>query len=269
MRGGVVVSRLLPALLVLVVGACDDAPPRPTSPSRPERPPRPASVPSDALSATARGTTEEAAGVRYLVRTTAGAAADARLPLVVAMHGLGDRPERFGILDALPVAARVVTPFGLTPYGGGYSWFDLGDRTRMHEGIAAAAGRVAAMLEVLVARYPTRGKPIVTGFSQGGMLSFALATQHPASIGAAFPLGGFLPSELIVDAPTNAPPIVALHGEADRRVLFAPTERAVALLVDRGWSAALRAYPDVGHTVSPSMQARLFVEIGRATHREP
>lgn len=253
------------ALVLLVLCGCDDRP-RPTAP--PAAPPKPtAPKPAGSSKATAPEGPQMAAGIRYLVQTTAGAAPDAELPLVMAIHGYGDRPENFqSIVRQLPSQARVVIPYGLTPYGRGYSWFDLQPRDQMHVGIDAAADRLAVMLVELSARYPTRGKPLVTGFSQGGMLSFAIATQHPTAIAAAFPLAGYIPPELITDPPSGAPPIVALHGEADTRLRLEPTQVGIDELKKRGWSVTLHTYPDVPHTVSPAMLSRLFIEIGRATH---
>lgn len=249
--------------LVLLLG-CDDRP-RPTAP--PKAPPKPtAPMPAGTPSSATNGP-QVAAGIRYLVQTTAGAAPDAELPLIVAIHGYGDRPENFkSIVRKLPSQARVVIPYGLTPYGRGYSWFDLRPRDQMHVGIDAAAKRLAVMLVELAARYPTRGKPVVTGFSQGGMLSFALATQHPTAISAAFPLSGYIPPELITDPPSGAPPIVALHGEADTRLRLEPTRAGVDELKKLGWDVTLHTYPDVPHSLSPAMLSRLFIEIGRATH---
>jgi hypothetical protein len=67
----------------------------------------------------------------FVTRVTAGADAHARLPMIVAVHGLGDRPEDFATLfDALPFAARVVALRGVTPYGDGFTWFPPGEADR-------------------------------------------------------------------------------------------------------------------------------------------
>ncbi len=61
------------------------------------------------------------------------------------------------------------------------------------QGILRAAAALAAAIERVAAERPTRGKAIVTGFSQGGALTFALALHHPRVVGAAFPMGGWVP----------------------------------------------------------------------------
>ena len=51
---------------------------------------------------------------------------NARLPLIIAMHGLGGTPDdMIRTLSDLEVPARVIAPYGLFPFGmqGGASWY--------------------------------------------------------------------------------------------------------------------------------------------------
>lgn len=240
--------------------------PAPASPPpvAPKPPPAPAPTPAAA-------TAPSAAGVEYVEVLTGGAVATDSLPMIVAIHGLGDRPDNFAdLLTDLPFAARVILPRGLDPTeGAGWSWFPIrarsGDLQGLSRGIAAAGDRVAAHVRELVASKPTRGKPIVTGFSQGGMLSFYLAVTAPDLFAAAIPVGGWLPPPLMPGpAPAVAPPIVALHGEADTAVKFAPTRVAVERLRELGWSATLKSWPEVGHAIPPPIRRELFHQLQRA-----
>ncbi|XYI03857.1 alpha/beta hydrolase [Sorangium sp. So ce1128] len=203
--------------------------------------------------------------VEYLEEVTGGADSGEALPLVVAIHGLGDRPESFaGLLSGADCKARLIVPRGLTPYHDGYSWFPLQQALGsddVGQGILRAAAALAATIERVAAERPTRGKAIVTGFSQGGALTFALALHHPRLIGAAFPVSGWVPPAVLpgggaVDP--AAPSLVALHGEADRRVPIGPTRDAIAALGGRGAKASLKSYPVVGHTVSGEMRRDLL-----------
>jgi phospholipase/carboxylesterase len=101
------------------------------------------------------------------------------------------------------------------------------------------------------------GHPVaVTGFSQGGVLSFALAVRHPELVTLAVPLSGGLPASLIPTAgpPPGAPPIRALHGNADDRIPVAMASRTVESLAARGWDAQLQTWDGVPHTVTPEMR---------------
>lgn len=173
--------------------------------------------------------------------------------VVVAMHGLGDRPERFGrVFEAFSTPARLLLPAAPHAYGDGYSWFtaDRADEAAFAADLAERADAIAAQLV---------GRPVVTGFSQGGMLAFAIAVRHPDRISAAYPIGGALSESLIPKQAQlgGTPKIVALHGEADTQVDYAATAAAVERLANVGFDATLRSYPDVGHTISDEMRSDL------------
>ena len=210
---------ILAAAAIALPTCSRDAPPEP-GPAAPTSP--------------ANGGATEAAGIHYLERTTGGAAEGDRLPLVVAIHGLGDRPENFApVLAGLHGRARLVVPRGLDPWQDGYSWFPMGsvaDQAAFAQSIAAAADRIAAMIAAIARAKPTAGKPIVTGFSQGGMLSFALGVLHPDLVGAAFPVGGLLASPLLPASWPRGraqPEIHAFHGVDDPLVPVARARSSV------------------------------------------
>ncbi|MFO8071943.1 MAG: alpha/beta fold hydrolase [Polyangia bacterium] len=204
--------------------------------------------------------------------TTGGADPDAELPLVLGVHGLGDSPRGFrGLYQGMSVPARVVLPRAPASWGHGFAWFPAryldGDEQRLAEGIAAAADRVAALIERLVAERSGRGEPIVTGFSQGGMICFALAVRHPEAIRLAVPIGGALPPLLrprTGEDPGRYPPIRALHGAEDRLVPVDGARGAVEELNAAGLDAELEVFAGVGHAVSPRIRRRLHALLARA-----
>jgi phospholipase/carboxylesterase len=205
----------------------------------------------------------EAAGLRYVERQ-GGGGPDEVLPMVVAVHGLGDTPEHLGdaLVSALGRPVRVILPRGPKPYGQGYSWFDLGANEVMLAGIERSTGLLAGGLGEIVKRRPTRGKPIVLGFSQGGMLSFALAAKHPALVGAAFPVAGFLPTPLL-PAPGSGPlpPIVAFHGADDPLVPARAARESIERLKAGGARAEIHVYAGLAHQISPELRGDLKREV--------
>lgn len=202
---------------------------------------------------------------------------DAQLPMLIAIHGLGDTPENFQhVISDLPVTVRVIIPRGLDPVDDGFSWFPLRARSSdvagLSKGIASAADRLARLIAELQRSRPTTGRPVVTGFSQGGMLSFALAVYHPEVIAMAVPVGGWLPPPLWPSALPERrplPKIVALHGEADPAVKFIPTREAVEHLEKLGWPAILKPYPEVGHAIPPKMRRELYLQLKHALEATP
>lgn len=226
--------------------------------------------------APARGT---AAGIEYVETVTGGASPDERLPLVIAIHGLGDRPESFlRLFAALDAKARVVALRGLAPYADGFTWFPLAARNledpATAAGIREAAGRVTAAAAELASRRPTVGRPIVTGFSQGGALSYALAIHHGGGLSAAHPVGGWIPPDLVpsrADAGTGAArsdcPIVALHGEADPLVPVAVTRKGIEALAAGGPPVDLRIFPGIGHNIPEPMRSELLAIVAASVRR--
>lgn len=207
--------------------------------------------------------------LHYLEVLTGGAQPDEALPMLVAIHGLGDEPKQFaGLVADLPVKARVILPRAIDDYEVGWSWFPVRaadpDVDALARGITRAAKAIDAGITRLERDRPTVGKPVVTGFSQGGMLTFALAVTYPEHYQAAFAVGGWLPPPLWpredVEAKT-LPPIVALHGEADPAVKFEPTREAVEHLSSIGAEAELHPYPEVGHAIPPAMREELHALI--------
>ena len=194
--------------------------------------------------------TAGASSLDYLAYTLGGADAGDELPLVVALHGLGDSPEGFVLAyRGLDVPARLVLPAGPQRYLIGRTWYALNGATADPD-IAATVARLAAFLEQLQEDWPTRGKPIVTGFSQGGILSFQLAADHPAALGAVLPVSGGLtrPPADGVELPPSLP-IRAFHGAEDTKVGADWAEASVAGLRERGADATLLTFDGVGHAV--------------------
>lgn len=240
----------LVALGAFVLGACKDPAPAPPQPA-----PVAASPP-------------RAPSLSLVEFTTAGADDRQPLPLILALHGLGDRPENFGgWLRALPAPARVYVLRAPRPYGDGFSWFEptgrrVVDAESLGPGVREAAQIVLADLDALVARKPTRGKPVLTGFSQGGMISFAVAAMAPERIAAALPIGGVLPSAVEpAKPPAQAPKLLAFHGAADERVPAALARASVERFRGQGWSPELREYPGVGHSIGPEERRDLLQTI--------
>jgi phospholipase/carboxylesterase len=210
----------------------------------------------------------EPSSLPFVEATTAGAARDAALPLVVALHGLGDRPEHFiGLFEDFPVQARIIAPHSRSPYGEGFAWFapvgPMSDESA--PAMASAADDVARFaLEAARAR-PTLGKPIITGFSQGGALSYAVAARHPDAVAASVPISGWLPPPLWPPTlPHDPPPIFAFHGTADSRVPLERDRAGADALEKVGFKVQLRVSEGVEHAIPPPVKQLVFAALATA-----
>ena len=199
----------------------------------------------------------EIEGMMFVVQTLGGARADERLPLVVAMHGLGDTPESFvGLFDGMELRARVASARAPDPYrGGGFAWLPV---PRDEHDLRPALRRAVQMLERampgLTAAYPTCGAPIAVGFSQGGMVAFALAASARPAFAGVVPVSGLMPADMVPrTAPEGAPHVRALHGDADAVVPVGPARSAVAAFRRAGYDVQMREHPGVGHTITQAM----------------
>lgn len=217
-------------------------------------------------------TADEPAPLEYIEIVTAGADPREDLPLILVVHGLGDRPEDFvRVFDDFPVPARVVAARGPLPRGRGRSWFPIrfpirADDPAMIEGIRESSAKLAALARWLTRRRPIVGRPIITGFSQGGILSFAVALHHPETVSAAVPVAGALPPALWGQAPMppgtgRLPPIRALHGEADRVVPYLAANALVLGLKAGGRDATMQPFAGVAHRIPPEMRRAVFATI--------
>jgi phospholipase/carboxylesterase len=271
-RGTVGVVRRALAAFLLLVFACTE--PYAARPATTSGTPASASTspPTTASTAAAEPQPEalpRAGVLQYVEIVLGGAKPDDRLPMIVAVHGLGDDPRNFAhLFDTFTEPTRLILPQGIDAREeGGWSWFPLRARDpdidALAQGIGSAADVLAESIRVLVRERPTVGKPILTGFSQGGMLGFAVAVRHPDVVGLVLPVGGWLPPPLqpTTSSPKGAPKIVAFHGTADAAVKYEPTKQGVDSLRAHGWDASLVTYEGVGHMITPELHRDLFDRI--------
>lgn len=208
------------------------------------------------------------------------ASIDDELPLVVQFHGRSDKPWIPQGDHANTEPTRLMLPWAPEKLGEGFTWFPLSITERDKEPkvlghyIRERVDEFAKVLEVFQTRRPTEGKAIVSGFSQGGMMSFGLALRHPAQIDGAFPSAGWLPAHLVeesVDPKRAHPPIRALHGRGDPIVPVEPTIAMVDDLKARGLDVTLEVFAWDEHSMNEEMHARhteLLLELIRG-RREP
>jgi phospholipase/carboxylesterase len=212
----------------------------------------------------------ELAGVHYLEHMTGGARPDERVPMIVVLHPMDGDPADFLLLRRYTRRARVILPYG-HPSGNMYYWYDSAREDVAAPLVTREADRLAAALAALVAARTTVGRPIVTGFSQGGIMAFALAVTHPEALAAAFPISGLLPPSLYPSAalssgprPATLPPVVAFHGASDLAVPTRAARASVAELLRAGYTAELHEYAGVEHDTSAEEEGELLERIGRA-----
>lgn len=190
--------------------------------------------------------------------------------MIVGLHPMGGDPtSMLELLRAYRRRARLILPYG-HPRGGMYIWYDSVQEDVAAPLVARETDRLAAALAALIAARPTVGKPLVTGFSQGGIMTYALAVTHPEALSAAFPISGLLPLSLYPSAALSSeprsgalPPVVAFHGGADLAVPTASARASIAELQRFGYRAELREVAGVEHDIPSAELAEILERIGR------
>lgn len=186
---------------------------------------------------------------------------DAKLPWIVAIHGIGGAPERW--VDGwmpFPNHANVALPRAFDPYEDGFSWFPwTPDMTsaKLAADVSAAADRLWTGIMALSAQKPV----VLAGFSQGAILSYVLAARHPESVVHAFPVAGCCPVALRPKDKTRIAPITAYHGTADDIIALAADKDTKAAYEAAGGKVTLREYPGVHHTATDEMHHHLFADM--------
>lgn len=199
---------------------------------------------------------------------------DDELPLLVQIHGRASRPQlpRGDHRRAPP--ARLMIPRAPEPLGRGYTWFpvsvteDLPDRVLAGH-IRTRADELAPVIARFAEERPTEGRPIVSGFSQGGMLSMGLAVLHPELIDGAFPLAGWLPRELVDEGLRRQvgreasvfPPIRVINADRDPIIPVQETLATVAYMQSRGIDARCDVFAHDEHTMTGEMRRHFRSEL--------
>ncbi len=262
------------AALALVLAACGPTPTRlPADPPSAARVEEPLPAPSrDAFGHPYRWLS--LGKLKYLEVVLGGADPDDPLPLAVIVHGLGDRPRIATEPEPEEFPVRVLLPEAPAKFGDGTAWYPIRVRDGRPEDMAKAlrqtATELASFLEAAEARYASPCRPVVAGFSQGGIVAWSLAVRHPGAVAAAFPMAAWLPPELAAAATAHArdlPPLELMHGDADAVVPLAGTRPIVDDLAARGARIELEVVEGAGHELGPAMRRRLARFLGEHAAR--
>lgn len=201
-------------------------------------------------------------GLSYVETITAGADEGSELPMLIALHYMTGSPatsiEDYGGVD---VPVRLLSLKGPYPFEDGYSWFPDGyyelDAASQVEVTVSVSDRVARFIRAAIQAFPTRGKPILTGYSQGADLTHMIALREPGLILAGIPMGGRFPAAWLDAAPAGAElpsQITLFHGAADKAVDVSESVAAVTYYTANGVSVVLHTYAGVGHSYPAQMK---------------
>jgi phospholipase/carboxylesterase len=188
-------------------------------------------------------------------------------PTIVALHGWGaSAMDLLGLAPYLAGGRFLV----LCPQGGievpmgplvGYGWFPL-TMGAPPDPSAFAAGVDAAkrFVDAAVHQYPIDPrKLVVLGFSQGGVIAYALALREPARFAGLVALSSWLPepvAQTLASGPYEQLPALVHHGVRDELIDVGRGRESVERL--RSWRVpvAYREF-EMGHEITADSLADL------------
>lgn len=199
-------------------------------------------------------TQAETVNFGYLVKYPANATSSAELPLLIVLHGNGDNPENFyqTALDLLDTQARVILIKAPIPYGTGTSW--PGDA----QGFKHFGEAIKLAVESFKAKFPSSGKPILFGFSGGGMMAYYQALKYGDHYSVIVSVSGMM-SENLLGEPEyrTGAEVIAYHGKSDNVVSIGGARQAIELLQSNNVAVDFTAF-DGGHLgVFTNMKAEI------------
>jgi len=179
-------------------------------------------------------------GMEYLEIVTGGADPDEYLPMIIALHGLGQDKEYLADkLSDFPLPARIIIPDAFYDRGDGLDgrkWWKgyspQGFQAFLAEAIPAASDKLAAFVAELPDCVPTIGDPIIAGHSQGGYVALDFAASWPELVSASVPSAAWRPEALWDIEP--GVPVFAIHGTKDDGVPYDRSLDYYQEMSDRG-----------------------------------
>lgn len=183
-------------------------------------------------------------------------------PLLLLLHGYGSNEEDlFSFASELPEEYYVIS--ARAPYDmgfGSYAWYAINfdaDENKFSDIPQAQQSRdlIANFINELVANYPIDSSNVtLIGFSQGTILSYAVALSYPEKIQRVVAMSGYLNTEMVKpNFETNNfsnLKIFASHGTVDQVVPVDWARKAAPALTQLGIEIVYKEYP-VGHGVAP------------------
>jgi phospholipase/carboxylesterase len=183
-------------------------------------------------------------------------------PLLLLLHGYGSNEEDlFSFAGELPEEYYVVSaraPFDLS-YGS-YAWYAINfdaDENKFSDIGQARASRdiIVRFIDELVANYAIDPENVtLIGFSQGCILSYAVALSYPEKVQRVVAMSGYWNPEIAVDDylenDFSKLSIFASHGTVDQVIPVEWARKSIPALQVLGIRVVFKEYM-VGHGVAP------------------
>lgn len=133
---------------------------------------------------------------------------DGTAPLLIMLHGYGsDENDLFSFASELPEELFIISikaPYSLEPFGN--AWYAINfdaDQNKWSDNEQAIQSRelIAKFIDEAVENYPvSKNNVSLLGFSQGTILSYAVALTYPEKVKNVIALSGYINKDLLPDS---------------------------------------------------------------------
>jgi phospholipase/carboxylesterase len=183
-------------------------------------------------------------------------------PLLLLLHGYGsNEDDLFSFASELPETYYIIS--ARAPYDlqyGSYAWYAINfdaDQNKFsdHEQSKVSRDLIVNFIDELIETYPIDTKDItLIGFSQGSILSYAVALSNPEKIKKVVALSGYVSEPILAENYKNNDfsnlSFFASHGTVDQVIPVEWAQKTKPFLDALGIQSVYKEYP-VGHGVAP------------------
>lgn len=187
---------------------------------------------------------------------------EGKAPLILMLHGYGsDENDLFSFASELSKDYLIVSakaPQQMLPYGN--AWYDInfdaqGGKFTNDEQAIASRELISTFIDEIVTEYHADADNVtLLGFSQGAILSYAVALSYPAKVNKVVALSGYIHSSIYKsgyeDNDFSNLKIYASHGNVDQVIPVEWARKNKPFLDELGINNQYSEFP-VGHGVNP------------------
>lgn len=185
-----------------------------------------------------------------------------KAPAIILLHGYGsNEDDLFSFAPELPDTHHIISlkaPIPLQPYGN--AWYNIHFDTtdgKFNDVPQAIASRelIVGCIDEIIEKYNVDKENItLIGFSQGTILSFAIALSYPEKIKNVVGLSGYISEDMLKEGYENNDftelNVYTSHGTVDQVIPVAWAQKTRPFLKNLGVDCTYSEFP-VGHGVAP------------------
>ena len=183
-------------------------------------------------------------------------------PVIIMLHGFGsDENDLFSFAEELPNTYTIISlkaPIAMQPYGNAWYniYFDNTDgKFSDNEQAILSRDLIVKCIDEIIEKYRVdKNNVTLLGFSQGTILSFAVALSYPEKIKNVIGLSGYINQELLLEGYAEKDfsklNVYTSHGSVDMVIPVAWAQKTKPFLDRLNINCTYSEFP-VGHGVAP------------------